>query len=134
MLKAEGRVYTLGDRIGLTNKYVKDMEVLRNAIGWSSTVPLVSTFGQPLGAWNFTQPIGRVELEIRGNSIYAKLTFNEQSSDIYKEALDNGYNAKLGFHAVRYDVEDDIVNSMTIIVCGVSDTCPGGALEGIREE
>lgn len=32
MLKAEGRVYTLGDKIGLTTRYVKDIEVLRNAI------------------------------------------------------------------------------------------------------
>ena len=133
MLKAEGRVYTLGDRIGLTTRYVKDIEVLRNAIT-SDTVPLVSTFDQPLGAWNLTQPIGRAELEIRGDSIYAKLTFNEQSSDIYKDALDNGYNAKLGFHAVRCDVKDDIVNSMSIIACGVSDTCLGGVLEGIRNE
>lgn len=133
MLKAEGRVYTLGDRIGLTTRYVKDIEVLRNAIT-SGTVPLVSTFDQPIGAWNLTQPIGRAELEIRGDSIYAKLIFNEQSSDIYKDALDNGYNAKLGFHAVRCDVKGDIVNRMSIIACGVSDTCLGGALEGIRKE
>lgn len=100
MLKAEGRLYALGDKIGLTTRYVKDIEVLRNAIT-SGTVPLVSTFDQPLGAWNLTQPIGR---------------------------------AKLGFHAVRCDVKDDIVNSMSIIACGVSDSCLGGALERIREE
>ena len=127
MLKAEGRVYTLGDWIGLTNTYVNDIEVLRNAIT-SDTVPLVSEFGRE------SQPIGLAKLEIRDDSIYAKLTFNEQSSDIYKDALDNGYNAKLGFHAVRCDVEDDIVNRMSIIACGVSDTCLGGTLEGIREE
>lgn len=122
MLKAEGRVYTLGDKIGLTDCGVKDIEVLRSAIT-SDKVPLTAECGAR------SQPIGRAELEIRGNSIYAKLTFNELSSDIYKKMLDKGYNAKLGCY-----VEDGVVNSMRIVECCVSDTCLGGVLERVREE
>lgn len=127
MLKAEGRVYTLGDKIGLTDCGVKDIEVLRSAIT-SDAVPLVAECGAS------SHPIGRAELEIRGNSIYAKLTFNKLSSDIYKKMLDKGYNAKLGFYAVKCYVEDGVVNSMRIVECCVSDTCLGGVLESIREE
>lgn len=131
MLKAKARVYTLGEAIGMTRCTVTDPEVLKNAIK-SDKVPLLSSFE------NFNDPdkvIGHAELSFDGDSLYATLTFNAASADIYNEAFTAGYEPKLGFHAVKCDnSKDGTVRSMEIRSVALSETCLGGKLDDIWEE
>lgn len=130
MLKAKARVYTLGEEIGTTRCMISDPEVLKNAIK-SDKVPLLSSFE------NFNDPdkvIGHAELSFDGDSLYATLTFNEATSDIYSEAFTAGYEPKLGFHAVKADSKDGVVSSMEIRSIALNETCLGGKLDDIWEE
>lgn len=132
MLKAKARVYTLGKEIGTTRCTVVDPQVLKDAIK-SDKVPLLSSFE------NFNDPgkvIGHAELSFDGDSLYATLTFNEASADIYNEAFTAGYEPKTGFHAVavKADSKDGVVSSMEIRSIALNETCLGGKLDDIWEE
>lgn len=131
MLKAKARVYTLGEEIGKTRYKVSDPEVLKNAIK-SDKVPLLSSFE------NFNDPdkvIGHAELSLDGNSLYATLTFNDSTADIYNEAFTAGYEPKTGFHAVQCDKsKDGVISSMEIRSIALNETCLGGKLDDIWED
>lgn len=131
MLKAKARVYTLGEEIGKTRYKVCDAEVLKNAIK-SDKVPLLSSFE------NFNDPdkvIGHAELSFDGDNLYATLTFNDATADIYSEAFTAGYEPKTGFHAVSVGSgKDGVVTSMSIRSVALSETCLGGKLDDIWEE
>lgn len=131
MLKAKARVYTLGEAIGTTRYTVSDPEVLKNAIK-SDKVPLLSSFD------GFNDPdkvIGHAELSFDGDSLYATLTFNDATSDIYSEAFTAGYEPKTGFHAVGVaKSKDGVVSSMEILSIALNETCLGGKLDDIWEE
>lgn len=131
MLKAKGRVYTLGEAVGMTRYKVYDAEVLKNAIK-SDKVPLLSSFD---GLNDLDKVIGNAELSLDGDSLYATLTFNEANADIYNEAFTAGYEPKLGFHAVGVaKSKDGKVTSMEIRSIALSETCLGGKLDDIWEE
>ena len=131
MLKAKARVYTLGEAIGMTRYTVTDPEVLKNAIK-SDKVPLLASFE------NFNDPdkvIGHAELSFDGDSLYATLTFNEATSDIYSEAFTAGYEPRTGFHAAGVESgKDGVVSSMEIRSVALNETCLGGKLDDIWEE
>lgn len=131
MLKAKARVYTLGEEVGKTRYKVCDAEVLKNAIK-SDKVPLLSSFE------GFNDPdkvIGHAELSVDGDSLYATLTFNETSADIYNEAFTAGYEPRTGFYAVGVGSgKDGVVTSMSIRSVALNETCLGGKLDDIWEE
>ena len=131
MLKAKGRVYTLGEAIGMTRYTVYDAEVLKNAIK-SDKVPLLSSFE---GYGDPDKVIGHAELSLDGDNLCATLTFNEANADIYSEAFTAGYEPKLGFHAVKCDKsKDGAIKSMEIRSIALDETCLGGKLDDIWEE
>lgn len=132
MLKATGRVYTLGEVIGMTGKSVIKEEVLQDAIK-SSTVPLVKTFE---GMSDPENVIGHAELEFRDGSLWANVTFNQQSEKDYWDAFNNGYSPKLGFYASKVTADPIFgeVESMELRSICLSDTCLGGNLEDIKKE
>ena len=131
MLKAKARVYTLGEEIGKTRYKVSDPEVLKDAIK-SDKVPLLSSFE------NFNDPdkvIGHAELSVDGDSLYATLTFNDATADVYNEAFTAGYEPRTGFHAVKCDKsKDGVISSMEIRSIALNETCLGGKLDDIWEE
>lgn len=131
MLKAKARVYTLGEEVGKTRYTVVDPQVLKDAIK-SDKVPLLSSFDR------FNDPdkvIGYAELSFDGDSLYATLTFNDATADIYSEAFTAGYEPRTGFYAtcVRSG-KDGVVTSMEIRSIALNGTCLGGKLDDIWEE
>ena len=131
MLKAKARVYTLGEEVGMTRYTVSDPEVLKNAIK-SDKVPLLSSFD------SFNDPdkvIGHAELSLDGDSLYATLTFNEATADIYNEAFTAGYEPRTGFYATCVGSgKDGVVTSMEIRSIALNETCLGGKLDDIWED
>ena len=132
MLKATGRVYTLGEYIGMTGKSVIKEAVLQDAIK-SSTVPLVKTFE---GMNDPENVIGHAELEFRDGSLWANVTFNQQSEKDYWDAFNNGYSPKLGFYATQVTADPIFgeVESMELRSICLNDTCLGGTLDDIKKE
>ena len=137
MLKATGRVYELGENVGMSGKAVFDIDTLIDAIK-SSTVPLVKTFE---GMSDPENVIGHADLEIRDGSLWANVTFNQQSEKDYWDAFCNGYSPKLGFYAAQVDIGDAPVSgalrevkSMSIRSVALNETCLGGPLENIKKE
>lgn len=138
MLKAEGRVYTLGDAIGCMGRNaVYDIDVLKEAV--KGTVPLVKDFGR------LNDPervIGHCDFELRGDELWANVTILEPYEDSMKAAFDNGYSPKLGFYAgdvlkEKLDEKPDggyAVTSMSIRSVALNETCLGGPLENIKKE
>ena len=137
MLKAEGRVYTLGDAIGMTRSAVYDIDVLKEAV--KGAVPLVNSFG------SLNDPervIGHCDLDVRGDELWASVTILGPYEDTMKAALDSGYSPKLGFYAVGV-LEEELdeklgggyaVTSMSIRSVALNETCHGGSLENIKKE
>ena len=137
MLKATGRVYELGENVGMSGKAVFDIDTLRDAIK-SSTVPLVKEFE---GMNDPANVIGHVDLEVRDDALWANVTFNQQSEKDYWDAFNNGYSPKLGFYATKVDVGEAPksgapreIKSMEIRSICLNDTCLGGNLEDIKKE
>jgi len=138
MLKAEGRVYTLGDTIGCMGRNaVYDIDVLKEAI--KGTVPLVNNFGRLNDPENV---IGHCDLDIRGDELWASVTILGPYEDTMKAALDNGYFPKLGFYAggvLKEELDEKLgggyaVTSMSIRSVALNETCLGGPLENIKKE
>ena len=131
MLKAKARVYTLGEAVGMTRYTVVDPQVLKDAIK-SDKVPLLSSFE------GFNDPdkvIGHAELSLDGDSLYATLTFNDATADIYNEAFTAGYEPRTGFYATCVGSgKDGVVTSMEIRSIALNETCLGGKLDDIWEE
>lgn len=134
MLKAEGRVYTLGDAIGMTRSAVYDIDVLKEAV--KGTVPLVNSFG------NLNDPervIGHCDLDVRGDELWASVTILGPYEDAMKAAFDNGYSPKLGFYAgdvLKEELDEKLgggyaVTSMSIRSVALNETCLGGKLDDI---
>ena len=137
MLTATGRVYELGENVGMSGKAVFDIDTLIDAIK-SQTVPLVKAFEGMNDPENI---IGHAELEVRDDALWANVTFNQQSEKEYWEAFNNGYSPKLGFYATTGDVGEAPksgapreIKSMEIRSIFLNDTCLGGPLEDIKKE
>lgn len=137
MLKAEGRVYTLGDAIGMTRSAVYDSDVLKESI--KGTVPLINDFSR------FNDPenvIGHCDLDVRGDELWASVTILGPYEDTMKAAFDNGYSPKLGFYAgdiLKKKLDKKLgdgyeVTSMSIRSVALNETCLGGSLENIKKE
>ena len=126
MLKANGKIYELGDNIGLTNCRVSDISVLKKAIK-AKTVPVVSDFGGDDGS----KVIGHAELSVVDNAINADLT-------LYSEEADLDPDLRLGFFATGVKTEKDeieeLVKSMVIRSVSLNHIGLGGRIENLKKK
>ena len=125
MLKANGKIYELGDDIGLTNCRISDISVLKEAIK-AKTVPLVSDFGN-----DTDKVIGHADLSVADNAIHADLT-------LYSEEDKLDPDLRLGFFATGVKTEKDeigeLVKSMVIRSVSLNHMSLGGHLENLRKK
>ena len=125
MLKANGKIYELGDRLGGRDCRVSDISVLKEAIK-GERVPVVSDFGSDMD-----RVIGHAELSVKDNAVCADLT-------LYSEEADLDPDLRLGFFATGVKFEKDgigeVVKSMSIRSVGLSHTALGGRIENLKKK
>lgn len=121
--KANGKVYVLGDNIGISNCHVSDISVLKKAIK-AEKVPVVSDFGS-----DTDKVIGHAELSVKDNAVCADLT-------LYSEEADLDPDLRLGFFAndVKFEKDDigEVVKSMSIRSISLNHTGLGGHIENLQ--
>lgn len=122
--KANGKVYKLGDDIGLSGCRICDISVLKKAIK-AERVPVVSDFGGE----DWDKVIGHAELSVKDSAVCADLT-------LYSEEADLDPDLRLGFFAtdVKFgkDSIGEVVKSMSIRYVGLSHAGLGGHLENLK--
>jgi hypothetical protein len=125
MLKANGKIYELGDNIGGMNCRVSDISVLKGAIK-GKTVPVVCDF-----VGDTDKVIGHADLSVVDNAVCADLT-------LYSEEADLDPDLRLGFFAndVKFGKDDigEVVKGMSIRSISLSHTGLGGRIENLRKK
>ena len=125
MLKANGKIYELGDRLGGRDCRVSDISVLKKAIK-AEKYPVVSDFGS-----DTDKVIGHAELSVKDNAVCADLT-------LYSEEADLDPDLRLGFFATGVKFEKDgigeVVKSMSIRSISLNHTGLGGRIENLKKK